>query len=229
MTGPAREPGAWTEEEELADLQEAVAGLLDAFPSGVLPIVQLGHPVLRTPAAAYTGQLGGLLPRLIDAMTATMRAAPGVGLAAPQIGIGLSIAVFEDPGMGPEADEVADVRERSALPFQVLINPSYEPVGTQTRSFYEGCLSVEGLQGVVSRPRQVRLRSQDVSGGWREEVFTGWPARIVQHETDHLGGELYLDHVETRSITSTENYVEFWAHEAAPREAARILRFPEST
>lgn len=229
MTGslPTAVSSKWPVEAEHRDLRAAVADFLNAFDDGVVPIVQTGHPVLRTPAAPYTGQLGDLLPRLLNAMTATMHAAPGVGLAAPQIGIGLAIAVIQDPGMAPDAADVADVRERFELPFQVLINPSYEAVGSDTRAFFEGCLSVAGLQGVVRRPRQVRLRSQNATGGWREQLVTGWPARIVQHETDHLNGQLYLDHVETRSISSTENYGQFWAHEAAPLEAARVLGFAE--
>ncbi len=223
--GPAQPPHLWTTEGENHELQEAITELLDICDGQPLPIVQTGDPVLRIPTAAYTGQLGDTLPRLIDAMITTMQAAPGVGLAATQIGIGLAIAVIQDPGMGPDAEEAADARERSALPLQVLINPSYTPVGTERRSFYEGCLSVAGLQGVVSRPRQVKLRAQNLSGEWSEQILTGWPARIVQHETDHLAGELYLDFVETRSIASNENYGRFWAHEAVPQEAARVLGF----
>ncbi len=89
-------------------LREHVLALLAAYPDGVLPIVQAGHPVLRTPAVPYAGQLGDALPRFLDAMHATMRAAPGVGLAAPQVGIGLAVAVVEDPG----APDVDDGRER---------------------------------------------------------------------------------------------------------------------
>lgn len=215
----------WSADADHPQLRSAIADLLTAGGDGALPIVQTGHPVLRAPATPYTGQLGDLLPQLVQAMIATMHDAPGVGLAAPQIGIGLAIAVVEDPGMGPDADEAANARERQPLPLQVLINPSYTSVGTETRSFYEGCLSVAGLQGVVSRPRQVRLRAQNTVGEWTGQTLTGWPARIVQHETDHLAGELYLDHVETRSITSNENYGRFWAHEATPSEAARALGF----
>ncbi len=215
----------WPADGVNVELQQAIGEFLDVCADGPLPIVQTGHSVLRTPTAPYTGQLGDQLPRLIDAMIATMHAAPGVGLAAPQVGIGLAIAVIEDPGMGPDAEEAADARERQPLPLQVLVNPSYTPVGEEQRSFYEGCLSVAGLQGVVSRHRQVRLRSQNLAGEWSAELLTGWPARIVQHETDHLAGELYLDYVETRSITSAENYSRFWAHEAAPHDAARVLGF----
>ncbi|MEL7975551.1 peptide deformylase [Isoptericola sp. F-RaC21] len=178
---------------------------------GVLPIVQAGAPVLRTPAAPYTGQLGDLLPRLLAAMRRTMHAAPGVGLAAPQVGIGLAIAVVEDAGISPDAD---DPRERTPLPYRVLIDPRYEPLpgpdGEPERAaFHEGCLSVSGWQAVVARHRRVRLTGRDETRAPIDEVLTGWPARIVQHETDHLAGELYLDHARLRTLTSNENLVRY--------------------
>jgi len=189
------------------------------------PIVQAGHPVLRTVGEPYDGQLGDeLLEALIEMMRATMKAAPGVGLAAPQIGIGLAIAVAEDVG-STEADS-ADDRERFPLAFRSLINPSYEPIGTEVRSFYEGCLSVAGWQAVVPRYRTVRLRCHDASGRAVDEVLTGWQARIIQHETDHLAGRLYLDGAELRSLSSVGNLVEFWTGEGSPRAAARTLGFP---
>nr|WP_217700754.1 peptide deformylase [Krasilnikoviella flava] len=176
---------------------------------GLLPIVQAGAPVLRSPAAPYTGQLGDVLPRLLDAMRRTMHAAPGVGLAAPQVGIGLAIAVVEDAGTS-----VDDPRERTPLPYRVLIDPRYEPLpgpgGEPERAaFHEGCLSVSGWQAVVARHRRVRLTGRDETGAPVDEVLAGWPARIVQHETDHLAGELYLDHARLRTLTSNENLVRY--------------------
>jgi peptide deformylase len=185
-------------------LRDAVAAVLDTADDGVLPIVQSGHPVLRRPAAPYTGQLGDLLPRLVEVMRRTMHAAPGVGLAAPQVGIGLALAVVEDAGYD------ADPRERHALPFRVLVNPAYEPVGDRRVPFFEGCLSVDGWHALVARHHRVRLTAQDVDGTPAEEVLTGWPARIVQHETDHLRGEVYLDHAVPRSLTSNANLASLW-------------------
>nr|WP_268892825.1 peptide deformylase [Puerhibacterium puerhi] len=205
-------------------MRDAVAALLDTVGDGVLPIVQAGDPVLRTPAAPYTGQLGDVLPRLVEVMRRTMHAAPGVGLAAPQVGIGLAIAVVEDRG-APD-----DPRERTPLPFRVLVNPDYAPVdgpgGPERAPFFEGCLSVAGWQAVVARHRGVRLTGQDVTGAPVDEVLVGWPARIVQHETDHLRGELYLDHAEPRSLTSTENLLRYWAASPDPAPAAAALGFP---
>ncbi len=185
---------------EDASLRAHVGELLARFDDGVLPIVQAGHPVLRTPAVPYAGQLGDLLAPLLAAMRRTMHAAPGVGLAAPQVGIGLALAVVEDPGPGA-TDE--DDRERSPLPFRVLVNPRYEAVGDARRTFAEGCLSVHGWQAERTRAHRVRLSGEDETGAPLDEVLTGWPARIVQHETDHLRGELYLDGADLRTLAST--------------------------
>lgn len=206
--------------EAEARLVEAVARLVEL---DVAPIVQAGDPVLRSRAMPFAGQLDDdLLARLLDLMTRTMRAAPGVGLAAPQIGLPLAIAVLEDPG--PAADEAAEARERHVYEHRVIINPAYEAVGEERVAFYEGCLSVAGWAGVVARPRTVRLTGLDQHGRALDEEVTGWPARIVQHETDHLNGILYLDRVETRSL-ATGAAAGHWAHEPHPYEAARALGF----
>lgn len=203
-------------------LAECVARVL-AGPDPAL-IVQAGHPVLRARAAPYSGQLdAGVLGELVELMRRTMRAAPGVGLAAPQIGIPLALAVIEDPGaLDPD---VAAVRERAPLAFRVLVNPSYEPVGPELVSYYEGCLSISGFQAVVARYRAVRLTGQDEAGGALDEVLRGWPARIVQHETDHLGGLLYLDRAELRSLACDEGLGALLGAEPSPTTAARVLGF----
>ncbi len=195
-----------------------------AGPDAVAPIVQAGHPALRTPALPYDGQLSDdELRELVALMHRTMRAAPGVGLAAPQIGLPLALAVVEDPGV-PDPD-VAAARERTPVPPRVLVNPAYEPVDDERVAFYEGCLSVVGYVAVVARPRRVRLTCLDEHGAAVDEVLTGWPARIVQHETDHLRGTLYLDRAETRSLAASDGLGAHWASEPVPHEAARTLGF----
>jgi peptide deformylase len=195
----------------------------------VLPIVQCGDPVLRRhaepvdAAALRTGEFR----RLIVQMRATMEAAPGVGLAAPQVGVGIQLAVLAD---GPErwehvTDDQLAARERTALPFTVLVNPTVTAAdGDGLASFYEGCLSVPGLTGVVARHRSVRVQALDENGQPIDRVFSGWPARIVQHEVDHLGGRLYLDRVETRSLCTTGTYAELWSGRP-PKDAAAGLGF----
>lgn len=190
-----------------------------------LPIVQAGDPVLRQMATPFDGQFSdALLSQLIEAMRVTMHEAPGVGLAAPQIGLGLALAVLEDTVDDADAG-VEDPRERSNLPFRVIINPKYEPVvESGTVAFYEGCLSVEGYQAVVTRPRSVRLTGYDETGRALDEIVTGWAARIVQHETDHLNGTLYLDRAEIRSLATPDYVGEMWWHDV-PVPAARALGF----
>lgn len=183
---------------------------VDALLSGPLPlpIVQTGDPVLRTVARPYDNELPAeLFTALIAAMRETMYAAPGVGLAAPQIGLGIAVAVLEDPATVPP--EIAALRERTPLPFRVLVNPRYEAVGTRTATFGEGCLSVNGFQAVVTRPATIRLTGWDEHGNALDEELSGWPARIVQHETDHLNGTLYLDRADLRTFSTIDNHLRF--------------------
>ncbi|NUR39740.1 MAG: peptide deformylase [Streptomyces sp.] len=204
-----------------APLAELVEELLAG--DGPLPIVAAGDPVLRRGTERFEGQLdSALLARFVEALRVTMHAAPGVGLAAPQVGVPLRIAVIEDPA--PVPDEVRLARGRVPQPFRVLVNPSYDGVGPERAAFFEGCLSVPGWQAVVDRHDRVRLTGEDEHGRTVDEVFSGWPARIVQHETDHLDGTLYLDRAELRSLSSNQAMVERWA-QPTPREAAASLGF----
>lgn len=188
---------------------------------GPLPIVAAGDPVLRNSIEPYDGHLdAALFSRFVEALRITMHAAPGVGLAAPQVGVPLRIAVIEDPAPVPE--EVRLARGRVPQPFRVLVNPSYEAAGAERAAFFEGCLSVPGWQAVVARPAAVRLTCEDELGRPVDEVFTGWPARIVQHETDHLDGTLYLDRAELRSLSSNQAMAERWTQPTPERAAASL-------
>jgi peptide deformylase len=186
-------------------------------------VTQVGEPVLRQTAAPYDGQLpGNLLHQLLDAMHAHLPGV-GVGLAAPQIGIPLALAVIADPA--EVAPEVAAARERLPQPPLDLINPVVTWMGSEQRAFYEGCLSVTGLIAVVSRSRRVRLSAQDRDGRPYELELSGWPARIAQHETDHLNGVLYLDRAALRSLSTGAAYEEYWA-QPSPAAASAALGFP---
>jgi peptide deformylase len=194
---------------------------------GILPIVQCGDPVLRRPAEPVdpadlrTSELRLLIAR----MRATMEAAPGVGLAAAQVGVPLQLVVLRD---GPErwgqlTEDERMTRERYELSFTVLANPVLQPAGDGGQaSFYEGCLSVPGLTGVVARHRAVRVEALDEHGEPVDRVFSGWAARIVQHEVDHVRGHLYLDRVETRSLSTTGNYAQLWAGRPSADAAASL-------
>jgi peptide deformylase len=129
-----------------------------------------------------------LLRALVADMFDTMHAANGAGLAAPQIGVPLRVVIFgyADPAMRnpryPDADPV---------PQTILVNPELEPLSEETEEGWEGCLSVPGLRGVVARHTQLRYRGVDLEGRPLERVATGFHARVVQHECDHLDGILY--------------------------------------
>ena len=194
---------------DTAFLRQVVTAVLDA---GELPaIVGAGHPVLRARALPFTGQLTGAeLARLIEIMVETMRAAPGVGLAAPQIGIPLQLAVLED--QHDVAADNAAARAREPLELFTILNPRYRPLGTAVASHYEGCLSMPGWQAVVDRAAELELTYDDELGSARTATFLGWQARIVQHETDHLFGTLYIDKAHPRSLSGNAEYSRYWAN-----------------
>ena len=199
----------------------------------LLTIIECGDPILRRPADPVdrADLATPEMQRLIAQMRETMEAAPGVGLAAPQIGESIQLAVLAD---GPErwgqlTEEERAARERRALAFTVLVNPVLHPLDEGDRrdgmiTFFEGCLSVPGLAGMVARHRAVRVQALDADGRPIDRVFSGWAARIVQHEFDHLHGRLYLDRVETRSLSTSANHARFWAGRP-PSEVAGALGF----
>jgi peptide deformylase len=144
------------------------------------------------------------LARLVDIMVDTMRAAPGVGLAAPQIGVPLRIFVAEDTpeGMARLSAEARAQRARTPLPLVVVVNPRVVVASTDEVTFFEGCLSVRGYSALVRRAAAVAVSGSDADGNQLSLRLEGWPARIVQHETDHLDGTLYVDRMVTRSLAS---------------------------
>ncbi|MGO2079157.1 peptide deformylase [Glutamicibacter arilaitensis] len=205
------------------DIETIVRDVLSSADENlVLPIVQLGHPVLRQQAVAYENQLPtDLLEQLLEAMRQTMYDAPGVGLAAPQVGIPLQIAVLED--LYPIPEEAATMREREPLEYFEIFNPVYVSSSDREAVFYEGCLSFDGFQGVVTRPADISATYKDRDGQEITRSFSGWQARIVQHETDHLSGTVYIDKAETRSLI---NETELWRHEGMDvATAQKVLNF----
>src|SRR5690606_25600769 len=148
------------------------------------------------------------IQQLILDMRDTMRAAPGVGLAAPQIGRALALAVIEDPPeyhakMSPA--ERAE-RDRTAVPFHVIVNPVLTPAGEDLVDHFEGCLSFNGFNMIVSRARTVRVEALDERGAPRVIDASGWYARILQHEIDHLHGVVCCDRMQARTLTTAANY-----------------------
>jgi peptide deformylase len=172
-----------------------------------LKIVQAGEPVLRERGRELTTEeiRSPQIQELIELMRETMREAPGVGLAAPQIGMSIQLAVIEDQPEYLEhhsAEELATL-QREAVPFHVIINPKLTLLDNGSAKFFEGCLSVEGYQAVVERALDVRVECLNERG---EEITIkahGWYARILQHEIDHLNGTLYIDRMNSRTFTKT--------------------------
>lgn len=180
----------------------------------LLKIVQVGDPILRQDARELSEAeiRGPEIQRLIEAMRETMYDAPGVGLAAPQVGLPLRIAVIEDK---PEYTEKAPrealaERERKPIPFHVIINPRIRPEPSPDVKFYEGCLSLPGFLAMVPRKQKVVVDCLDHQGHPRTIEASGWYARILQHEIDHLEGTIYIDRMISRTFTSAENLNRFF-------------------
>ena len=124
------------------------------------------------------------LAELLNDMQDTMRALDGAGLAAPQIGVGLQVVIFG-------IDHNPRYPDAEAVPYTVLINPTLTPIGTEMEEGWEGCLSVPGMRGVVARHTQLRYQGFDQSRQAIDRTVSGFHARVVQHECDHLIGVLY--------------------------------------
>ena len=191
-----------------------------------LQIVQAGDPVLRTQSRALTkDEIGSpSIQQLIVLMRDAMREAPGVGLAAPQIGVPIQLAVIEDRAEyidGLSEEEITE-RQRAAIPFHVIINPKLTFLDDSSAEFFEGCLSVEGFSAIVNRALNVRVECLNERG---EEIAIeahGWYARILQHEIDHLNGTLYIDRMKTRTFSTGENMFRFWAEKDIERVLAEL-------
>lgn len=174
-----------------------------------LKIIQTGDPVLRKVARPLSVDdiKSEWTTQLINEMRDTMRAAPGVGLAAPQIGESIQLAVIEDriDYTNDVSSEELATRQRSPVDFHVIINPTISIIGAETVDFLEGCLSVEGFVAMVRRARNVRVECLNERAEPIIINAQGWYARILQHEIDHLNGTLYIDRMETRSFSTIDN------------------------
>lgn len=182
----------------------------------ILPIHEVGAPVLRGTARELSVEdvLSDGVQDLIASMRDTMLAAPGVGLAAPQIGLPLQLAVIEDRAdyiaKVPEAQALA--RQRRPVPFHVLVNPRLTVLeGAGIAHFFEGCLSLPGFTGVVGRALRVRVDCLNEKAEPVTIEAEGWYARILQHEIDHLKGTLYIDRMDVRTFSNKVNYERYWA------------------
>lgn len=174
-------------------------------------IVRLGHPALRTSAEPVTPEqlADPATQTLIDDMLETMHEASGVGLAAPQIGLGLQLFVYA--AVDPDADEELEEAE-----LKVLVNPAVEPAPGEPVYDWEGCLSIPDLRGLVPRHPAVRVHALDRHGQSISFEASGYEARIIQHEFDHLNGIVFLDRMrDFRSLAFEAEWEEFMTSDPA--------------
>jgi peptide deformylase len=155
----------------------------------ILKIARMGHPVLLRECEPVPDPGAPEIRRLVADMMETMEDAPGVGLAAPQVYQPLRLFVFRVPG-GRTADDPDDAEE-GPVGNTVLINPSLELLGEERELGWEGCLSIPGLRAAVPRAKRIRYSGTDCDGNVIERHASGFHARVVQHEYDHLDGVLY--------------------------------------
>jgi peptide deformylase len=158
--------------------------------ASILKVARIGNRVVRAAARAVSdGEIASPdFQRLLDDMVATMHEYEGVGLAAPQIHVALRVAVIEVPA--------SDERSLAAVPLTILVNPVVTPLADELMRGWEGCLSVPGLRGVVPRFARLRLEAHDREGRPYVAEASGFFARVIQHECDHLDGKVYLDRME---------------------------------
>ena len=191
-----------------------------------LQIVQIGEEVLRRPANELSRDeiLSAKIQELIEHMRDTMRNAPGVGLAAPQVGVPLQLAVIEDREEYHKKLTPAQLseRQRRPTPFHVIINPRVISADNLGVEFFEGCLSVAGYSAIVPRSRLVALEYLNERAERKTVEAAGWYARILQHEIDHLSGVLYVDRMRTGTFTTLENLERFWKDMAASDVLAKL-------
>ncbi len=167
----------------------------------ILKIARMGHPVLRGSAQPVSDPMAPDIRRLVEDMIDSMDDAGGLGLAAPQVHVPRRVVIFHVPDTrsgdadAPEenapTDTAAGPSEDGPVPFTVMINPVIEVLDEDTELGWEGCLSVPGLTGLIPRHKRIRYSALTLDGQRLQRVATGFHARVVQHECDHLDGILY--------------------------------------
>ena len=191
-----------------------------------LQIAQIGEQVLRAPANELSRQdiLSPKTQELIEHMRDTMRDAPGVGLAAPQVGVALQLAVIEDREEYQKKFTPTQLseRQRQPIPFHVIVNPRIVSADNTGLEFFEGCLSVAGYSAIVPRARAVTVEYLNEHAENKRVEAVGWYARIMQHEIDHLAGVLYVDRMRTCTLTTLENLERFWKDVPASDVLAKL-------
>jgi len=178
----------------------------------ILKVARMGHPVLRERARPiHPSEIKTpTVQQLIDDMFETMKEYQGVGLAAPQVHEKLRVFVAGLPS-GPR-DPGAEEDDEDRVSLVAMINPEIEPIGRETVSDWEGCLSIPDIRGRVPRARHIVVRAFDRTGKKFEMEAAGFTARVIQHETDHLDGVLFFDRMKSfESLTFLDEFGRYWS------------------
>jgi len=176
----------------------------------VREVIRMGHPTLRKKAELVKPDEINTpeFKQLIADMFETMKAYDGVGLAAPQINISKQLAIVGIPEDNPRYPDQESTKQ------YIVINPRIKILDTKKMGFWEGCLSVPGMRGLVERPRKIQLDFLNEQGQAEKLVLEGFPAVVFQHELDHLEGTLYIDRIrDTKNLAFNEEYSKFIAKE----------------
>jgi peptide deformylase len=199
----------------------------------ILKVARMGHPVLRARAKPLDAAAirSPRIQQLIDDMFETMMDYQGVGLAAPQVheSLRLFVAGFAPPSdedadedAAEDDDERGDERdEENHVPQMALINPEITIVGRETVNDWEGCLSIPDIRGRVTRAREIKVKAFDRNARRIEISARGFTARVIQHETDHLDGVLFLDRMASlETLTFLDEFGKYWnaRHRTVPEE-----------
>ena len=152
----------------------------------ILKIARMGHPVLRQRAAEVADPMAPEIRRLVSDMVETLEDIGGAGLAAPQVHVPLRVVIFSVP-----VERILEEPGTEPVPLEALVNPVVTPLTRETDLGWEGCLSVPGLRGVVPRYAEVRYSGLTLDGETVEREVSGFHARVIQHECDHLDGILF--------------------------------------
>jgi peptide deformylase len=170
----------------------------------ILKVARMGHPVLREVARKVepADLKSPAFQKLIDDMIETMREYEGIGLAAPQVHEHVRLAIIGiEEGRG-------DNRAIRVLP---VVNPEITPIGSETAEDWEGCLSLPKLRGRVVRPSRIQVKALDRRGNRIDMDLEGYPARVAQHEIDHLDGVLFVDRMKSfETLTFLDEYAKYW-------------------
>ena len=185
----------------------------------ILKVARMGHPVLRARAKPLSASdiRSPRVQQLIDDMFETMREYQGIGLAAPQVHA--SVRLFVAGVDRKTIDDEHDDDEGSDVPLMALINPEITPVGRETVEDWEGCLSIPDIRGRVPRAREIVVRAYDRTGKRIEKRVSGFTARVIQHETDHLDGVLFFDRMASfESLTFLDEFSRYWSQREVVEE-----------